>query len=188
MLAKETPREVRLWQATNPEARDFRVETLGRKYTSTVVEADKDGLYRANVAKPAKGWTAYFLEMTYDVDAPKPLKLTTNVVVTPEIEPFKDKPSHLPTSVTLVCNAPSEEAAKKIVESTTELAKNQKIGGGELKTRVIGKRCFFNFTPHGDFRVSLKALAEQLTKQQCTALAYQLESGPEMTIPPAGVN
>lgn len=188
VMSRDKPREVRLWQATNPEARDFRVETLGRKYTSTVVEADKDGLYRANVGKPAKGWTAYFLEMTYDVGAPKPLKLTTNVVVTPEIEPFKDKPSHLPTSVTLICTAPSEEVAKQAIESTTELAKNQKIAEGELKTRVIGKRCFFNFTPTGDFRVAVKALAEHLTKQQCTAFAFQLESGPDMTIPPAGVN
>src|SRR5262245_18279875 len=31
---KTKPIEVRLWQGTNPKARDFRVETLGRVFTS----------------------------------------------------------------------------------------------------------------------------------------------------------
>jgi PhoPQ-activated pathogenicity-related protein len=188
VMTRDKPKEVRLWQATNPEARDFRVETFGRKYTSSIVNPDEHGLYRSNVTKPEKGWTAYFLELTFDVGAPTPLKLTTNVVVIPDIDPFADKPSHLPTSLTLVCNAPSELAAKTITEAATEFVKNQDFVEGDLKTRVIGRRCYFNWVPKGDFRTGAKSLAKHLASQKCDTFASQLESGPEMTLPPAGID
>ena len=54
----------------------------------------------SNVTEPDKGWTAYFLELTYDVGAPTALKLTTNVKVIPDTVPFAGKPLHLPTSLT----------------------------------------------------------------------------------------
>ena len=184
VLARDKPKEVRLWQATNPEARDFRVETFGKKFTSSVVSPDAHGLYRSNVTKPEKGWTAYFLELTFDVGAPTPLKLTTNVVVIPDLVPFAGKPSHLPTSLTLVCNAPSEEAAKKVVEEATAFVKDQKISKHDPKTVVRGKRCYINIDPDGDFRVGGKLLTEYLAKQQCDKFAYQLESGSEITLPP----
>ena len=62
----DKPKTVRLWQATNPTHRDFRVDTLGRAYKSTELSAAPDGTYTANVKKPEKGWTAYFVELTYD--------------------------------------------------------------------------------------------------------------------------
>lgn len=188
VLARDKPKEVRLWQATNPEARDFRVETFGRKYTSSIVQPDEHGLYRSNVTKPEKGWTAYFLELTFDVGAPTSLKLTTNVAVIPDTVPFAGKPSHLPTSVTLVCSAPNELAAKKIVETATDFAKNQKFVEGDLKTKVRGRRCYFNWVSDGDFRIGAKLLTEHLGKQQCDTFAYQLESGSEITLPPAAVD
>ena len=188
VLAQDKPKEVRLWQATNPEARDFRVETFGRKYTSSIVQADEHGLYRANVAKPKTGWTAYFLELTFDVGAPTPLKLTTNVVVVPDTLPFADKPSHLPTSVTLVCTAPNELAANSIVEKVVVLMKEQSFSEGEPKTEVRGRRCYINWVPKGDFRVGAKLLTEYLSGQQCDTFAYQLESGPGITLPPAKVD
>ncbi len=51
MTTKVAPKEVRLWP-NNPEARDFRVENLGRKYTSSVVQAGSDGAYVAKADKP----------------------------------------------------------------------------------------------------------------------------------------
>ncbi len=185
VLARDQPREVRVWQATNPEARDFRVETLGRKYTSTVVEPDQHGIYRSNVAAPAKGWTAYFLELTFDVGASVPLKLTTNVVVTPKTVPFAGKPSDLETSVTLVCNAPSESDAKQIAADAVKFVTDNGAVKGELKCEVRGNRCYFNWLPNPDFRVGAKALTEFLAKQKCDMFAYQLESGTEITFPPA---
>jgi PhoPQ-activated pathogenicity-related protein len=185
VLARDKPKEVRLWQAHNPEARDFRVETLGRKYTSTVVNPDEHGIYRSNVAKPEKGWTAYFLELTYDVGAPTPLKLTTNVVVLPRTVPFEGKPSNLETSLTLVCSTPSASTAQTLVEEATKFAREKNLFAGELKTQVHGNRCYFNWAPNGDWRTGAKILTEYLAGQKCDSFAYQLESGPEITLPPA---
>jgi len=82
--AKDRPVEVKLWQATNPDARDFRLETLGPKWTSSVLTEGGSGRYEGRVEMPAKGWTAYMVELTYDVGAPTKLKLTTDVKVIPD--------------------------------------------------------------------------------------------------------
>ncbi len=83
------PKAVKLWQANNPDARDFRLETLGPVYKSTDLEANAEGAYAGRLDKPAKGWTAYFVEFTYDIGAPTPLKLTTEVRVIPDVLPFQ---------------------------------------------------------------------------------------------------
>ncbi len=91
VTSKTTPREVVLWQATNPDARDFRLETLGKKYCKTKLTAQDDGSYVAKVAPPEKGWTAYFIELSFDIGERVPFKLTTAVRVTPNVLPFADK-------------------------------------------------------------------------------------------------
>jgi PhoPQ-activated pathogenicity-related protein len=88
VTAQDAPREVRLWQATNPEARDFRLETLGAVWTSTVLRDDGGGRFTGRVARPARGWTAYLVELTYDLGGPAPLKLTTAVRVEPDTLPY----------------------------------------------------------------------------------------------------
>ena len=85
--ATSTPKEVKLWQATNPNARDFRLETFGPKWTSNDLTAEADGTYQGRVSSPAKGWTASMVELTFDVGAPVPLKLTTDVRVIPDTLP-----------------------------------------------------------------------------------------------------
>jgi PhoPQ-activated pathogenicity-related protein len=84
-----TPKAAKLWMATNPNARDFRLESLGPQYHSTDLSAKGDNSYSGKVEKPEKGWTAFFVEFTYDIGAPTPLKLTTEVRVTPDVLPFK---------------------------------------------------------------------------------------------------
>ncbi len=88
VTTRDTPREVRLWQATNPNARDFRLETLGPVWTSTVLRDEGGGRYVGRVERPGKGWTAYLVELTYDLGGPAPLKLTTAVRVEPDTLPF----------------------------------------------------------------------------------------------------
>jgi PhoPQ-activated pathogenicity-related protein len=83
-----TPREVLLWQATNPQARDFRLETLGPVWNATPVTESGRGTFTASVPKPEQGWCAYMVELTFDIGAKNPLKLTTNVTVTPNTLPF----------------------------------------------------------------------------------------------------
>ena len=86
----DKPKEVVLWQANNPNARDFRVEKIGRAYTRSVLREQGDGVYVGKIETPAKGWTASFVELTFDVGAPTPLKLTTAVRVLPDRLPFAD--------------------------------------------------------------------------------------------------
>lgn len=86
-----TPARVLLWQATNPKARDFRVESLGKKYTSSELKPTESGQFVARVSKPARGWTAFFVELTYDIGEKVPFTLTTAVRVVPDTLPFADK-------------------------------------------------------------------------------------------------
>ena len=88
-IADIVPQEVNLWQATNPHARDFRVDTIGKAWTSTpAAGGEKAGTYVGRVPKPAKGFTAFFLELVYPSGGRYPLKLTTEVSVVPDILPY----------------------------------------------------------------------------------------------------
>lgn len=81
--ATDAPKVITLWQATNPAARDFRLETLGPKWTSSPLELS-NGECVANVPTPAQGWTAFMVELTYDGPGGHVLKLTTQVRVVPD--------------------------------------------------------------------------------------------------------
>jgi PhoPQ-activated pathogenicity-related protein len=89
---EDRPAAVKLWQATNPAARDFRMETLGAVWKRTDLAAEgKGGGYVARVQMPTKGWTAFFVELTYAREGGPPLKLTTQVRVLPDVLPFPAK-------------------------------------------------------------------------------------------------
>lgn len=87
--AKDKPAEVKLWQATNPDARDFRIDSLGPEWTSSNIVASSDGTYRGIVSKPKKGFTAFFVELTYPGVGRFPMKFTTLVKVIPDVYPFE---------------------------------------------------------------------------------------------------
>jgi len=91
VTTREKPLAVKLWQATNHKARDFRLQTLGPKYTSVDVGEASGGEYIAHVARPAEGWTAYFVELTFDSGFRFPFKFTTAVRVTPDTLPHEGK-------------------------------------------------------------------------------------------------
>jgi PhoPQ-activated pathogenicity-related protein len=90
---QEKPLAVKVWQATNPKARDFRLETLGPEYRSQALTASGEGEYVAHVERPEQGWTAFFVELAFDSGIKVPFKFTTGVRVTPDTLPFKDKPT-----------------------------------------------------------------------------------------------
>lgn len=90
---KDAPSQVVLWQATNPKARDFRLEAIGPAYTSTPLTEVKKGVYVARVSQPAQGWTAFFVEMTFPSGGPFPYKLTSGVRVVPDTLPFPPPPT-----------------------------------------------------------------------------------------------
>ncbi|MGD9645977.1 MAG: PhoPQ-activated protein PqaA family protein, partial [Pirellulales bacterium] len=89
---KDKPLEVKLWAATNPSARDFRLAAVGKEaYKPTTLEPTSEGQYVGRVDKPAKGFTAYYVELTYDAPGKYPYKFTSGVRVTPDVLPHEGK-------------------------------------------------------------------------------------------------
>jgi PhoPQ-activated pathogenicity-related protein len=82
------PQMVTLWQAHNPTARDFRVDTIGKTWTSTPLGAAADGSWVGRPKRVEKGWTAAFVELAYDSGGLFPFKVSTAVRVTPDTLPF----------------------------------------------------------------------------------------------------
>jgi PhoPQ-activated pathogenicity-related protein len=89
VTVKDKASQVNLWQATNPSARDFRVDTIGKAYRSTSLVPRADGTYVGQVDKPADGFTAFFVELVYPTGKKYPFKFTTEVSVVPDVLPFK---------------------------------------------------------------------------------------------------
>lgn len=97
--AAAKPEKVYLWQATNTETRDFRVDTIGRAYKRSEVAMSADGSYSVSVDEPSAGWTAFLVQLEFETGAPKPMRLTTPVRVVPTALPFAEKVAPtLPTS------------------------------------------------------------------------------------------
>ncbi len=105
----DQPKMVRLWQATNPNHRDFRLQTLGAGWTATRLETpceaaceSEDGcgcdeaetfVYTGEVDVPAPGtgWRAFMIQLTWP--GPDPTRddadytFTTPVRVVPDVYP-----------------------------------------------------------------------------------------------------
>jgi PhoPQ-activated pathogenicity-related protein len=88
VVSKERPETVTLWQATNPDARNFRLDAIGPAYQSTVLTPSGPNTWVARVPAPPKGWTAFFVELTFASGGRYPLKFTTAVRVLPDTLPF----------------------------------------------------------------------------------------------------
>jgi PhoPQ-activated pathogenicity-related protein len=86
----DAPKAVILWHATNPKARDFRVKTIGKAYQSQPLKEESPGVFVGKISTPEQGWTAFFVELTYDVGQTFPLKLSTAVRILPDKLPFAD--------------------------------------------------------------------------------------------------
>jgi PhoPQ-activated pathogenicity-related protein len=82
------PKRVVLWSAENPAARDFRLESIDKAYKSIELTDQGGGVYVGKAPAAAKGWTASFVELTFDVGGPAPLKLTSAVRIAPDQLPY----------------------------------------------------------------------------------------------------
>ncbi len=85
----DKPTKVYLWQATNPNARDFRKDTIGNAYAASAMTPLPNGDYKIRVADPAKGYTAFFVELTYDWGYKYPFKFTSEISVVPTAMPHQ---------------------------------------------------------------------------------------------------
>ncbi len=80
------PTSVTMWQATNPDNRDFRLETFGPNWTSSPLNDQGGGTYVANVTPPTMGATDFFIQMQYAVDG-MTLTFTTQISTVPLLTP-----------------------------------------------------------------------------------------------------
>jgi PhoPQ-activated pathogenicity-related protein len=87
---QDKPSAVKLWRATNARHRDFRLESVGPIYESVDLSPQPGWVYIGRVEKPAQGWTAYFVELTYPSGMKYPFKFTTGVHVIPDVLPFDE--------------------------------------------------------------------------------------------------
>jgi PhoPQ-activated pathogenicity-related protein len=80
-----SPTSVLLWQANNPDARDFRLQTIGAAWTSVSLIDQGGGVFVGH-APAGQGYNAYFVELNYGSLAPDllPVTFTTSVYVVPE--------------------------------------------------------------------------------------------------------
>jgi PhoPQ-activated pathogenicity-related protein len=88
VVSKVRPARVLLWQATNPKARNFRLDVIGPAFASTALEPEGPNTWVGRVQAPASGWTAYFVELEFPTGGRYPLKVTSGVRVTPDTLPF----------------------------------------------------------------------------------------------------
>jgi PhoPQ-activated pathogenicity-related protein len=88
VVTKQLPSSVQLWQAVNPKARNFRLDTIGPAYTNTPLQPSGPNTWVGTVKAPPAGWTAFFVEMTFPGPGKYPLKLTSGVRVLPDKLPF----------------------------------------------------------------------------------------------------
>jgi PhoPQ-activated pathogenicity-related protein len=98
VVTKQLPSSVQLWQAVNPKARNFRLDTIGPAYTNTPLQPTGPNTWVGTVKAPPAGWTAFFVEMTFPGPGKYPLKLTSGVRVLPDRLPFAAPVSKRPGS------------------------------------------------------------------------------------------
>ncbi len=79
----------RFWQAHNPTARDFRLETIGRSWNFVPLAPTGPGTYSVPVPTPDDGWTAYFVDLIYPGVAGVPQTYSTSVFISPDSLPYE---------------------------------------------------------------------------------------------------
>ncbi|HOZ46263.1 MAG TPA: PhoPQ-activated pathogenicity-related family protein [Candidatus Hydrogenedentes bacterium] len=79
---------VQLWQVTNPKARDFRVDVVGKAWTPTNLEDRGGGVFEAHVETPPEGWTAFLIQLSFASPTNMALKCSSPVRVVPNTLPY----------------------------------------------------------------------------------------------------
>jgi PhoPQ-activated pathogenicity-related protein len=86
--SEPAPVSARLWQASNPKARDFRKKTIGESWKSVPLSVSPQGESTARLVTPKRGWRAYFIELHYPGVGGLPQIYSTPVFVQPNTLPY----------------------------------------------------------------------------------------------------
>lgn len=79
----------RLWQAHNPTARDFRLDTIGRSWVPQLLFPTGPGTYSVPVPVTDEGWTAYFVDLVFPGAGGLPQTYSTSIFISPDTLPFE---------------------------------------------------------------------------------------------------
>ena len=89
VFSLDKPSQVLLWQAHNPESRNFTQAILGKAYKSTPLSEIEAGVYQIKLDAPEQGYTAYYVEMHYPSGISEPFKFSTGVKVVPDVTDYE---------------------------------------------------------------------------------------------------
>lgn len=91
VVQTDRPAYARFWQAHNPTARDFRLETIGRSWVPTPLSLTPQLSYAVPVPVPSEGWTAYFVDLIFPSLIPgvPPQTYSTSIYINPDTLPFE---------------------------------------------------------------------------------------------------
>lgn len=89
VLTLDDPIEVLLWQAHNPEDRNFMKDVIGDAYRSTPLQGVEPGKYVVKLNPPKRGFTAYYIEMAYPSGLKVPFKFSTGIKIVPDVTQHK---------------------------------------------------------------------------------------------------
>ena len=89
----QQPKHVTLWEAFNPDTRDFRQSSIGNAWSATPLTPTRDHRAVGHVEIPGSGYRAYFIEARFDIpDQDMDVTFTTPVYITPDTMPFAGAP------------------------------------------------------------------------------------------------
>ena len=86
--ASQKPAMVKVWTAYNANDRDFRKETIGESWTSSIITPDATGQASVSLPSSNEGYHATYIEFIYQGLAGLPLTFSTQVYVTPDVYPY----------------------------------------------------------------------------------------------------
>ncbi|WP_455197036.1 PhoPQ-activated protein PqaA family protein [Kaarinaea lacus] len=91
VVQTDRPAYARFWQAHNPTARDFRLETIGRSWVPTPLSLTPQLSYAVPVPAPSEGWTAYFVDLIFPspIEGVPPQTYSTPIYISPDTLPFE---------------------------------------------------------------------------------------------------
>ncbi|NOR33896.1 MAG: PhoPQ-activated pathogenicity-like protein PqaA type [Bacteroidales bacterium] len=81
--------QIRIWEAVNPEGRDFKSYVVGEEaWQMTALDLSENGSYALPITAPERGYKGALVEVVFNPDSDFPLTLTTGTVITPDSYPF----------------------------------------------------------------------------------------------------
>jgi PhoPQ-activated pathogenicity-related protein len=90
LVQTNQPAFARLWQAHNPVARDFRLDTIGRSWVAQPLSLTPQLTFSVPVPNPTEGWTAYFVDLIYPAaGGGLPQTYSTTIFISPDTLPFE---------------------------------------------------------------------------------------------------